>query len=156
MNSTKEDIMCTMNMLFNLDTTNVCIIYEWWHIRNTSDFMLSCVVVFCISAFYEYLRITSNELEAMVLQARKSSEQKTVVEHHVNVDVSTAEIKEEACLGPLYQLMAWRSVVYALLLGISFWLMLVFMTYNGYLMITVILGAGCGHLIFNSSNFEDK
>ncbi|KAI9251830.1 hypothetical protein BDA99DRAFT_521294 [Phascolomyces articulosus] len=38
-----------------------------------------------------------------------------------------------------------RSSVYAILVAISFWLMLVFMTYNGYLMIAVVLGAGVGH-----------
>jgi copper transporter 1 len=42
----------------------------------------------------------------------------------------------------------YRSALYALLMGISFWLMLVFMTYNGYLMIALILGAGVGHYMF--------
>jgi copper transporter 1 len=41
-----------------------------------------------------------------------------------------------------------RSTLYAVLVGISFWLMLVFMTYNGYLMIATVLGAGFGHFIF--------
>jgi copper transporter 1 len=38
--------------------------------------------------------------------------------------------------------------MYAILMGISFWLMLVFMTYNGYLMIALVLGAGVGHYVF--------
>lgn len=41
-----------------------------------------------------------------------------------------------------------RSTIYAILVAISFWLMLVFMTYNGFLMIAVVLGAGFGHFIF--------
>lgn len=39
--------------------------------------------------------------------------------------------------------------MYAILVAISFWLMLVFMTYNGYLMIATVLGAGFGHFIFS-------
>lgn len=41
------------------------------------------------------------------------------------------------------------SSMYAILVAISFWLMLVFMTYNGYLMIATVLGAGFGHFIFS-------
>lgn len=43
-----------------------------------------------------------------------------------------------------------RSSIYAGLVAISFWLMLVFMTYNGYLMIATVLGAGFGHFIFGN------
>jgi copper transporter 1 len=43
-----------------------------------------------------------------------------------------------------------RSSIYASLVAISFWLMLVFMTYNGYLMIATVLGAGFGHFIFGN------
>lgn len=44
-----------------------------------------------------------------------------------------------------------RSMIYAILVGISFWLMLVFMTYNGYLMMATVLGAGFGHYFFGNS-----
>lgn len=46
------------------------------------------------------------------------------------------------------------SSIYAILVGISFWLMLVFMTYNGYLMIAVVLGAGFGHFIFGNGRLS--
>lgn len=50
-----------------------------------------------------------------------------------------------------------RSSIYAFLVGLSFWLMLVFMTYNGYLMIATVLGAGFGHFIFgNGRLLADK
>jgi copper transporter 1 len=38
--------------------------------------------------------------------------------------------------------------------AISFWLMLVFMTYNGYLMIATVLGAGFGHLVFGKGKLK--
>lgn len=42
------------------------------------------------------------------------------------------------------------SILYAFHVAISFWLMLVFMTYNGFLMLTVILGAGVGYYLFGN------
>lgn len=47
-----------------------------------------------------------------------------------------------------------RSTLYAILVAISFWLMLVFMTYNGYLMIAVVLGAGVGHYVFGKGRLN--
>lgn len=49
-----------------------------------------------------------------------------------------------------------RSVNYAVLVGISFWLMLVFMTYNGFLMISVVIGAGIGHYAFGGNLSADR
>lgn len=51
---------------------------------------------------------------------------------------------------------ATRSIIYAVLVGISFWLMLVFMTYNGFLMISVVIGAGLGHYAFGGSLPTDR
>lgn len=49
---------------------------------------------------------------------------------------------------------ALRSFIYATLVAISFWLMLVFMTYNGYLMIATITGAGFGHFVFGQGKLK--
>jgi copper transporter 1 len=49
-----------------------------------------------------------------------------------------------------------RSIIYAVLVGISFWLMLVFMTYNGFLMISVVIGAGLGHYAFGGNLPTDR
>lgn len=40
------------------------------------------------------------------------------------------------------------SILYAFLVGYSFMLMLVFMTYNGYYMLAVVIGAGVGHFLW--------
>lgn len=49
-----------------------------------------------------------------------------------------------------------RSVFYAILVAISFWLMLVFMTYNGFLMLSVVIGAGIGHYAFGGNLSSDR
>lgn len=44
-----------------------------------------------------------------------------------------------------------RSIFYGLQVFFSFWLMLVFMTYNGWLMIAVALGASVGNYFWGRS-----
>ena len=43
-----------------------------------------------------------------------------------------------------------KSLLYAIQVGISFMLMLVFMTYNVYIMAAVIFGSGLGYYLFNN------
>lgn len=50
-------------MLFNWQIKDTCIVFEWWHIYTAADMLLSCVIVFSITAGYEYLRVWSNSLD---------------------------------------------------------------------------------------------
>jgi len=44
-----------------------------------------------------------------------------------------------------------RALLYGASVCLSFFLMLVFMTYNAYLVFSVVLGAAIGHYIFGST-----
>jgi copper transporter 1 len=43
-------------MLFTWDTTNLCIVFERWHIRSTSGLIFSLIAVVALGAGYEALR----------------------------------------------------------------------------------------------------
>ncbi|CCK70344.1 low-affinity Cu transporter KNAG_0E00760 [Huiozyma naganishii CBS 8797] len=49
-----------------------------------------------------------------------------------------------------------RSVFYGVQVGFSFLLMLVFMTYNGWLMLSVVVGAILGHYYFEPQQLESS
>jgi len=51
--------------------------------------------------------------------------------------------KQGIAVPPLYR--AMRAALYGASVGLSFFLMLVFMTYNAYLILAVVLGAMVGH-----------
>ncbi|KAI8881465.1 Ctr copper transporter [Backusella circina FSU 941] len=138
--------MCKTNMIFNWQIEDTCVVFEWWHIKGPFTFIISCVGVALIAAFYEWLRAYSNCIEykwkeAAFLAAAARDEQE---EQH----------EERTALFYHHQLSRKRegikSIYYAILVAISFWLMLVFMTYNGYLMMAVVLGAGLGHFFFGN------
>jgi copper transporter 1 len=50
-------------MLFNWQIQDVCVVFESWHIHNQVDMLISCLVVFCIAAGYEYVRVWSSSLD---------------------------------------------------------------------------------------------
>ncbi|KAI8889826.1 Ctr copper transporter [Backusella circina FSU 941] len=143
--------MCSMNMLFNWQIKDVCVVFEWWHIQTAMDLLLTCVAIFCIAAGYEYLRVWSSSFDEQWVQADKKrsvDDQNMVGSSEDAYEESNAFLRKDigSRLSNRQELL--RSTLYAVLVGISFWLMLVFMTYNGYLMIATVLGAGFGHFIF--------
>ncbi|KAI8370124.1 Ctr copper transporter family-domain-containing protein [Choanephora cucurbitarum] len=141
---------CSMNMLFNWQIENTCVVFRWWHISSASSMLFSCIAIFLIAAGYEYMRVYSIQLEQQWKEAESLLQRQSVD------DREELGLGEQRSLVHAYQqynrLSSNRrliqSSIYALLVAISFWLMLVFMTYNGYLMIATVLGAGFGHFIF--------
>lgn len=110
--------MCSMNMLFTWDPTNLCVVFKWWHVRTTPGLILTLLAIIALSAGYEYLRyrirIIDNERAA-------ASSIETRPQNRVR-----------------------QSIGYALQVGYSYLLMLIFMTYNGWAMLAVAVGAGLG------------
>ncbi|CZS94438.1 related to a putative low-affinity copper transport protein [Rhynchosporium agropyri] len=67
--------MCNMNMLFTWDTTNLCIVFKWWHVRSTTSLLISLVAVVALTAGYEAIRSASRKYEQSV--AKKTNEAPT-------------------------------------------------------------------------------
>ncbi|KAI7858885.1 Ctr copper transporter family-domain-containing protein [Circinella umbellata] len=139
--------MCSMDMLFNWNVEDVCVVFEWWHIHSNIGLFLSCLVVFGIAVCYELLRAKANELD-QTWYVRKVNDNDAELgdeetDRLLRPETTSTPVRISKKQGVL------RSSIYAILVAISFWLMLVFMTYNGYLMIAVVLGAGVGHYYTN-------
>lgn len=119
------DDMCSMNMLFSWSYKNTCVIFDWWHIRTLPHLFFSFLAVMFSAYLYEYLKY----------YIRKSVS---------NNSVTTTNSSSYRSLR------VTKSIWYGVQVGFSFMLMLVFMTYNGWLMIAVVLGAIWGHYSWGS------
>ncbi|OAD72230.1 hypothetical protein PHYBLDRAFT_182011 [Phycomyces blakesleeanus NRRL 1555(-)] len=153
---------CPECMLFNWQVENVCVVFRSWHTSTPLGLFGSCLIIFAIAAGYEYLRSWSSTLDQQWADAewKKQAGGRMEVGHHES-DLESSEsevplrvggIRESVRLSKRQEII--RSSVYATLVAISFWLMLVFMTYNGYLMISVVLGAGVGHYVFGRGHLS--
>ncbi|KAJ5032486.1 uncharacterized protein L3040_009090 [Drepanopeziza brunnea f. sp. 'multigermtubi'] len=129
--------MCNMNMLFTWDTTNLCLVFRWWHIRSTGGLLISLLAVVGLTAFYEAIRSASRRYENIV--ARKTGEAPR--RNQVEVNRQAHVIK---------------ALLYALQTFYAFMLMLLFMTYNGWVMAAMAVGSFVGYLVFGNNTSATK
>ncbi|KAK8114422.1 Ctr copper transporter family-domain-containing protein [Apiospora kogelbergensis] len=124
--------MCNMNMLFTWDTTDLCILWKGWHIRGPVSlvFSLLAIVLFCAS--FEWFRITIREKDADGTRLAET------VPRHRQVKI---EQRSHAAQTVLFMIQTfWVFIV-----------MLLFMTYNGFVWLAVTFGAGLGYYLFGKS-----
>jgi copper transporter 1 len=122
-------------MLFNWDTENICVIFSWWHINGIGTMLLACLLTAVFGIIYEAIRNTARRYDARLIQEERRQYQ------------SESESEEEAGVhrtlhgapeGMIIYFSRNQQIVRSLL----------FMTYNGFLMLAVVFGAGIGHFLF--------
>lgn len=119
------DGQCSMNMLFTWDYKNVCVIFSWWHIKKFSHLVFSFAAIVALAYGYEHLKYHIHKYHG---------------ERGTSTSTSNTQANSTRRSTKLY-----NSCWYGLQVGYSFMLMLVFMSYNGWLMLAVVLGAVWGH-----------
>ncbi|KAG9285420.1 hypothetical protein G9A89_010895 [Geosiphon pyriformis] len=156
---------CMMNMLFNWQRENLCIVFKWWRVDSLFTLLIACLLVALLTASYEALREASRKYEQRIYEGELYR-----LRDHVSagpLHSSRNSLEDDGDLGaniyvkddvPLLGAISTvkltrrqqmtRSFLYALQVFISMFVMLIFMTYNGFLMISVVIGAGVGYYIF--------
>ncbi|KAI9067282.1 Ctr-domain-containing protein [Trametes sanguinea] len=162
---------CSMNMLWNTQIEDTCIVFRSWHISSRTAFAFSCLAVVGLGVLYEWLRAAQRTLDrriAVALRAQGKGKAPLraggALDDAVSRRSSTPEYESEeaglltgslvtkARVGvPLpFSARVSRAVLYGASVFLSFFLMLVFMTYNAYLILATVVGAALGHYIFSS------
>ncbi|KAG2154380.1 copper transporter [Suillus bovinus] len=155
---------CSMHMLWNTQIIDTCIVFSQWHIRSNLQFVFSFLAIVALGMFYEYLRVYSRDFDKRVAvklrikngrrspltaSGQSSPARYDDAEDTGLLNASRVTRKQGFAVPPLYRVM--RAVLYGASVGLSFFLMLVFMTYNAYLIFAVILGAAAGHYILSDT-----
>ncbi|KIL61152.1 hypothetical protein M378DRAFT_180172 [Amanita muscaria Koide BX008] len=163
---------CSMHMLWNTQIIDTCIIFPSWHITSTTSFVFSFFAIVLLGVFYEYLRLVQGRVDAYIAQVVKSGHRgkrplRSASASPVGgISTSLTEIDEDRELLTgrkvfrpsavsgipvpfLYRLL--RASIYGSTVFLSFFLMLVFMTYNAYLILAVVLGAIIGNFKFGKT-----
>ncbi|KAJ9669171.1 copper transpport protein [Coniosporium apollinis] len=123
---------CKMNMIFTWSTQDLCIIFDWWHIHSSFTLFMSLLGVVILTAGYELVRELARRYEAGASQKIQSLPGRTRGE---------AEQRSRMV----------KAAFYAVQVFYSFFIMLLFMTYNGWVMLAVAVGAFVGYLAFGNS-----
>ncbi|TBU33932.1 Ctr copper transporter [Dichomitus squalens] len=158
---------CSMNMLWNTQIEDTCVVFRSWHISTKAGFVFSCAAVVALGVLYEYLRVAQRGLDrriAATLSAQGKGKAAAARAHGPVSGRDSPEIdSEEAGLltgvlvakghtgTPLpFTARVTRASLYGVQVFLSFFLMLIFMTYNAYLILATVIGAALGHFIFST------
>ncbi|XP_068694829.1 high affinity copper uptake protein 1-like [Montipora foliosa] len=138
-----------MMMMYFHFSKKAVILFEGWSVDDVGGMIGSCIGIFILAALYEGLKVLREILK------RKYS-------YVVSVDLSETKtygtgpgqtvITESRGQIPRSKLCNWHHFLQTFLhivqVTLSYFLMLIFMTYNVWLCLSVALGAGFGYFVF--------
>jgi len=154
---------CNVLMLWNTQIEDTCIVFRQWHISSRFVFAISFLVVIFISLGYEYIRAYQRNVDRRIALAlcRGKARDSGAVSGRTSPGLPGEDIEGAGLLSgrpkklsaltpvPFYPRVL-RAALYGAQVFVSFFLMLVFMTYNAYLILAVVLGASIGHFVFGA------
>ncbi|XHG09517.1 hypothetical protein AWENTII_012572 [Aspergillus wentii] len=133
---------CNMNMLFTWSSKNLCIIFRQWRVDGPISLLASLVVIVLLTAGYEGIRELTRRYEAAHIRRLSAftattggRDNRRIVERNGKVTI---------------------AALYAVQVFYSFFIMLLFMTYNGLVMLAVAVGAFVGYLAFGQNTSAVK
>ncbi|KAK5957578.1 hypothetical protein OHC33_000765 [Knufia fluminis] len=142
------DNACKINMLWNWYTIDACFLSSSWHIRSNGMFAASCIGIALLVVALEFCRRLGKEYDALIVRQFK---------RNLNARAAMVQIPSvDACEGseppfatfrasPLQQLV--RSAIHAVVFGLAYLVMLLAMYYNGFVLISIVIGAGIGKFL---------
>ncbi|XP_042768039.1 high affinity copper uptake protein 1, partial [Panthera tigris] len=134
-----------MSMTFYFGFKNVELLFSGLVINTAGEMAGAFVAVFLLAMFYEGLKIARESL------LRKS--QVSIRYNSMPVPGPNGTILMETHKTVGQQMLSFphllQTVLHIIQVVISYFLMLIFMTYNGYLCIAVAAGAGTGYFLFS-------
>ncbi|KAF9438281.1 hypothetical protein BGZ76_008846 [Entomortierella beljakovae] len=74
---------CSMNMLFNWSTENLCVVFESWKINSPAALIFSCIIIIGMAASYEALRAQSRCFEERLVEGAKKRTAVETFDHNV-------------------------------------------------------------------------
>ncbi|TFK44166.1 Ctr copper transporter family-domain-containing protein [Crucibulum laeve] len=150
---------CSMDMLWNTNVIDTCIVFRSWHISSRTAFVFSCLAIVLLGIFFEYLRAFQKRVDVHIAaslsekgKGRARSGRSTPEEEEDGLLSGRRLLRTSLTGTPVPPISrAVRAILYGATVFLSFFLMLVFMTYNAYLILSVVLGATLGHYIFGAT-----
>ncbi|KAM9440498.1 high affinity copper uptake protein 1 isoform 1-T2 [Clarias gariepinus] len=137
--------MMMMQMTFYFGYKNVELLFAGLVINTPGEMVGACIGVFLLAAFYEGLKIGREVLlRRNQISVRYNSMPVPGTDGTVLMETHKTVGQRMLSLAHLLQ-----TILHIIQVVISYFLMLVFMTYNGYLCIAVALGAGVGYFLFS-------
>jgi len=135
--------MCSMNMLFTWNTENLCIVFKQWRITGTLSLLISILAIMALCAGYELVRDLARRYENSVESKQDPPNESSSLIPGRSTPMSTKNDRQVHMI---------KAAFYATQVFYSFFIMLLFMTYNGWIMLAVAAGSFVGYLIWGGGS----
>uniref|UniRef100_A0A673LXC5 Copper transport protein n=1 Tax=Sinocyclocheilus rhinocerous TaxID=307959 RepID=A0A673LXC5_9TELE len=140
-----DHMMMMMQMTFYFGYKNVELLFAGLVINTPGEMVGACIGVFLLAVFYEGLKIGREFLlRRNQVNVRYNSMPVPGADGTVLMETHKTVGSRMLSLAHLFQ-----TFLHIVQVVVSYFLMLVFMTYNGYLCIAVAAGAGFGYFLFS-------
>ncbi|KAI0003452.1 Ctr-domain-containing protein [Xylariaceae sp. FL0662B] len=153
---------CKISMLWNWYTVDSCFIASTWHVTSRGMFAGSCIGVICLVITLEFLRRSVKEYDRYLIR-KHISQQSCVVSVDGQQDgPSSPKVQSQStsasptCVPGVSQSyrpnvleQAIRALLHMLQFAVAYFIMLLAMYYNGYVIICIFIGAYIGSFIFH-------
>ncbi|KAK8099585.1 uncharacterized protein PG998_012826 [Apiospora kogelbergensis] len=155
---------CKISMLWNWNTVDSCFISSSWHVTSSGMFAGTCVGVLLLAMALELLRRAVKEYDRFLVRQRGAQTAAAGVVHVAqqrggkpSSSSGSSRVAEAgpgcAAAGPprfrpnaLQQ--AVRALLHTMQFAVAYFVMLLAMYYNGYIIICIFIGAFVGAFIF--------
>ncbi|KAF9884316.1 Copper Transporter integral membrane protein that functions in high affinity copper transport [Aspergillus nanangensis] len=125
---------CKISMLWNWNTIDACFLSSSWHITSSGMFAGSCIGVICLVLCLEFLRRIGREYDQFII--RRS---------HLRAHTDSVLLP----VRPTVVEQTVRALLHMLQFAVAYFVMLLAMYFNGYIIICIFIGAFLGSFIFS-------
>ncbi|RSL60150.1 hypothetical protein CEP53_005525 [Fusarium sp. AF-6] len=146
---------CQISMLWNWNTIDSCFISETWHVTSKGMFAGSCIGVILLVMTLELLRRSVKEWDRYLLRQHAAKFEGSAPAAAATGSDSPKDASSAAACGtplPPFRPNVWQQAIRALLhmmqFAVAYFVMLLAMYYNGYIIICIFIGAYLGAFIF--------
>ncbi|KAI1076245.1 fungal-specific transcription factor domain-containing protein [Whalleya microplaca] len=147
---------CKVSMLWNWETIDACFLSESWQIKSRGGFAGLCIGVILLAILLEMLRRTAKTYDRhLIRQRQKTVTFATTASNNAPETADGSLIAKcdhaaipTAAFRPNIPQQIVRALLHTLQFALAYWMMLLAMYYNGYIIICMIIGAFIGSFIF--------
>lgn len=169
MGSSSSDA-CKISMLWNWTTINSCFLARSWHIRSKGGFAGSCIGVVFLGIAVELVRRLQREYDRYIYAKHlvRLEQQQSIspaespdgkyagpnnnsIFHTFFGQSSTSAVPDQFI--PSFFQQAVRALFYVIQYAGAYFIMLLAMYYNGYIIICIFIGGYLGNFIFGNDSF---
>ncbi|KAI0105982.1 Ctr-domain-containing protein [Daldinia grandis] len=145
---------CKISMLWNWNTIDACFLSESWQVKSRGGFAGLCIGVALLVILLEFLRRASKIYDQhLIRQHIKATSALAATTVNNSSDTANGALMAKEGTAALVRVIpfrpklwqqAIRASLHTLHFALAYWIMLLAMYYNGYLIICIILGAFIG------------